>query len=83
MYLIIEIYYLPQTPQESKQKTIDEHGKKQVKALQFSESPGKELPEIKKFISKGKLKLEIMNDLGNIREQEQQIDRIKMLYKGV
>ena len=25
---------------------------------------------------------EIMNDLENIREQEQQIDRTKMLYKG-
>ena len=56
--------------------------KKQVEALQSLESHGKESPSIKKFISKEKLNHEIMNGSENFREQEQQIDRIKMLYKG-
>ena len=56
---------------EKQTKTTKKHGEKQVQAL---ESPGKESPLIKIFVSQRMLNSEIMIELENIREQEQKID---------
>ena len=67
---------------EKLRKPFDEYGKKQVKVSQSLESPGKGLSSIKNFISERKLNPEIMNEAGNIREQEQKIGITNMFYKG-
>lgn len=64
---------------ENQTKTIEKHGENQVEALKFAESPGKESPSTKGFISKWTLNSETMNKLDNIREEEQKNDRPKML----
>ena len=56
---------------ENQTKTIEKNGEKQVEALKFTESPGKESPSTKRFISKWTLNPETMNKLDNIREEEQ------------
>ena len=56
--------------------------KKQVNALKSLESPDKQLPSRKSFISKERLNPEIANETGKIEEEEKKADRSKMVYEG-
>ena len=65
-------------------KTIEDQKEKQVNALKSLESSDKQLPSIKKFISKQRLNPEIANEIQKIEEEEEErkADRSKMVYKG-
>ena len=63
-------------------KTIEDHGKKQVDALESLKPFDKQLPSVKDFISKERLNPETVNEIERIEEEERKVSRSKMIYKA-
>lgn len=57
---------------------IGKHGEKQFEALKSF----KKMPSVKNRISERSLNPEILIEVENIKEQQQQIDKRKTVYKG-
>ena len=67
---------------EKQRKTIEDHGEKQVVALESLKASDKKLPPIKDFIPMENLNPEIINEIKKNEEIEKKVDRNKMVYKG-
>ena len=67
---------------EKQTKTIKDQGKKQVDALESLKPSDKELPSIKDFIPEENLNPEIINETKRIEEEENKVNRNKMVHKA-
>ena len=68
---------------EKQIRTIKDQGGKQVVTLESLKDSDKKLTQIKDFIPTENLNPEIINEIKRIEEIEKQIDRNKMVYKGI
>ena len=68
---------------EKQIRTIKDKGGKQVVTLESLKDSDKKLTQIKDFIPTENLNPEIINEIKRIEEIEKQIDRNKMVYKGI
>ena len=64
-------------PFEKQTKTVEDQGKKQIDALKSLESPDKQLPSIKDFVSKERLNPEIANVIKKLKKKKERLIEVK------
>ena len=67
---------------EKQTKTIEDKGKKQLKALESLNKYDNELPSIKDFVPIENLNPEIINEIKRIEEKEKKSNRNKVVYEA-